>query len=368
MPARPLPERSTLPSGLGNLLFFKDPTRFQARTKMKLHPLCWPLLVLGTLAHAEVPGEGVEFSHKDWDLVCLRTGTCVAMGYSPGDSLDGISVALSRDAGPGTPFTGNLLFADQIEEPPTEPVSLVLDGELIDTAKQHGPKDYWLDEYASRRLVNALAGSTEIRFVDARGRAWPLSGAGATAALLKMDELQERIGTPTAAVRRGDDEELVPGPRPVSPPVTYPPLVDTRPEDAQLADDPALRRALGAALSAHQPCPDLHARPLQIERLDEHRLLVSTQCSANSYNTATGFWVAEDRPPYLASLVTEAGTRFDRLRANIGSWQMQSPRGDCMKRSFWTWDGTRFVLTYRAGYVRCRGFKDGAWAVPSYVN
>ncbi|TFF39397.1 DUF1176 domain-containing protein [Pseudomonas sp. RIT623] len=336
---------------------------------MKLHALCWPLLVLGTLAQAQVPREGVEFSHKDWDLVCLRTGTCVAMGYSPGDSLDGISLALNREAGPRTSFTGNLLFADLAGDPPTTPVSLVLDDELVASAKEHGPRDFMLDEYASRRLVNALAGNTRIRFVDALGHAWPLSGAGATAVLLKMDELQERLGTPTAAVRRGDeDEDLVPGPERASPPISHPPLLDTRVEDARLADDPSLRQALAAAVAPHQPCPALHAEPLLIERLDEHRLLVSTQCAANSYNTATGFWVAEDRPPYLASLVTEAGTRFDRARATIGSWQMQSPRGDCMKRAFWTWDGTRFVLTYRANYVRCRGFRDGAWSVPSYVN
>ncbi|KAF1027488.1 MAG: hypothetical protein GAK37_02430 [Pseudomonas sp.] len=337
---------------------------------MKPTFLLWPLLAISAFSCAEVPDEGMEFSHKDWDLVCHRTGECTAMGYSPGDGIDGISVALRRKAGPREPFEGNLAFADISGDMPVAPVKLLLDGEVVGELGQNDEWMFRLNAYQSRVLVTALAGSPQIEFVDARKRAWVLSGAGATAVLVKMDALQQRVGTPGAAIKTGDgNEDFVPGPQPTLPPIERPPLVDTLPGDTLLANDPALRKALGNTLDERHPCPDLLAgKDLHIERLDEHRLLVSTQCSANSFNTATGFWVSEDRPPYLSKLVTEAGTLFDRPYAQLGSWQMQSPRGDCLVRTAWVWDGVSFVLASYAGYIRCRGFTNGAWGVSSYMR
>lgn len=340
---------------------------------MKPHFLFWPLLVMSALGHAQVPDEGLQFSHKDWDLACNKTDECLAMGYSPGDGIDGVSLALQREAGPDAPIRGYLLYADIKAEPPVVPVRLMLDSADLGELNQDGDTSFSLSEDQVEALVGRLSASVEITFVDSQGNSRTLSDAGAAAVLIKMDELQERLGTPGAAIRKGDEnEEWVPRPRRRPPTVEHPPLVENRPGDAQLADDPALRQALVRAVNTLHPCPDLEAgnsaKPLTIERLDEHRLVVSTQCSANSFNTATGFWVVEDRPPYLAQLVTEAGTQFDRRYAQISSWQLRRALGDCQVHSYWVWDGMRFVLSYRNDYNRCRGFRYGAWSLPTYLR
>ncbi|MCG8293193.1 MULTISPECIES: DUF1176 domain-containing protein [Pseudomonas] len=340
---------------------------------MKLHYPLVALMAMGTLAHAQVPDQGVEFSHKDWDLACNRTDECFAIGYSPGDGIDGVSLALKREAGPRTPFIGWLLFADLGGEPPTVPVRLLIDGNIVGELNQSEPKSFTLKDNQADRLVTALAGSTHIQFIDAKGQSWSLSDAGAAAVLIKMDELQERLGTPSAAIRKGnEDDDLVPGPRPRPPIIESPPLVDTRPGDRDLALDPALRKALDKALDDPLACPDLTSgddpQPLDIQRLDDHRLLVSTRCATSTFNTVKGFWVTEDKPPYLSSLVTPAANLFDRNHAQIGAWQNFREQGDCMLRTFWRWDGKRFVMTYRAGYNRCRGFQFGGWSMPTYMN
>jgi hypothetical protein len=334
----------------------------------------WPLLAISALAQADATQTGVVFSHKDWDLVCREADTCTAMGYSPGDGIDAVSVALLRDAGPGTAFLGLVRFANLGGALPSTPVKLLVeDRSLGEVAKDHLPGDFTLEARQSRALVNALRGDPDIRFVDAHGRAWPLSSSGATAVLLKMDEYQARLGTPGAALRQGEETEgLVPRQHPPTPPIQHPLLAEPRPEDALLADAPALRQALLDALPTDDSCPDLRSahtpKPLQIQRLDDHRVLVSTQCRIDRYNSLTGYWVSEDRPPYLSSLVTASGTHFYRRDAQLRAWLKQTPQGYCMTNTYWTWDGIRFVMTYNTAHFPCSGFKHGAWDVPGYLR
>ncbi|MNE88797.1 hypothetical protein D3C80_1861350 [compost metagenome] len=105
-----------------------------------------------------------------------------------------------------------------------------------------------------------------------------------------------------------------------------------------------------------------------MERLDEQRVLVATQCRANSFNTANGYWVVQDQPPYAAHLVTTEATQFERRMAQISSWQKKRALDDCSTLSFWVWNGAQFELWYRNGYNRCRGFRYGAWGMPTYVR
>ncbi|MFJ7313242.1 DUF1176 domain-containing protein [Pseudomonas sp. NPDC098747] len=345
---------------------------------MKFNFLLLPMLCISALSQAQIPDAGVEFSYKDWDLICNRTGQCQARGYSPGDGKDGVSVSFTREAGPYVLFEGSLDFAELSGKPPSLPVTLLIDDEVIGEVRSEGGPfgeyRFILDDYHIQGLITALAGNTHIQFVDAQNRSWKLSDAGATAILIKMDELQERIQTPGAAIMKGDEnEDWVPRPRPRSQHfIDKKQLVDTRAGDEFLASVSAVREALSKALDHRHRCPDLknseNIQPLKIERLNEHRLLVSTQCSNNSFTTKMGFWVTEDRPPYLSKLVTDVGTRFDRNRAEIGSWQKQNALGDCVKTSYWKWDGVSFLLDFRTNSMRCRGFKNGASNIPSYVG
>ncbi|MFK3683343.1 DUF1176 domain-containing protein [Pseudomonas sp. NPDC088890] len=339
---------------------------------MKLQSLCWPFWALSTLACAAVPDDGLVFSYKDWDLACNKSGQCIAMGYSPGDGIDGISLGLQREAGPNTAVTGTLMFANLGGEPPVPPVQLVID-EVVVGILRDDASDFHVEHDQVLALLAALPGSTQIKVVDSRGAVRTLSDAGAAAVLLKMDEVQERLGTPGALVSRGaEDEQLVPGPRRAAPPIERPPLVENRPEDQALAQLPALRQALRQTLSGPRQCPDLQdptrALPLTVERLDEQRVLVATQCRANSFNTANGYWVVQDQPPYAAQLVTTEATQFERRMAQISSWQKKRALDDCSTLSFWVWNGAQFELWYRNGYNRCRGFRYGAWGMPTYVR
>lgn len=324
--------------------------------------LAWAVSLIAPV-HAADKNSAVQFEHKDWALQCDNTRACRAVGYQAetGDS-EPVSVLLTREAGPDTPVQVEL----QVFTEKANPASLRLKvGKLTlpplqgDTPQVPAPQ--------VPRLIQELLRNEEAT-VTAGKDVWTLSLAGASAVLLKMDEVQGRVGTPGALVRRGSrPESSVPGPL-LAPLVKAVTPVPTRKTDAALA------KPLLAALDRSDvegTCNGedvLNPVKVQIFRLTERKVLLSVPCGMGAYNFSNLLWMANDRPPYKPEFLNDVDGDFDPATGAVHSSMKGRGIGDCWWVREWQFDGKGFVRTREAGDSMCRGFGGGAWQLPTYVT
>lgn len=276
------------------------------------HPPHCPVAGIGRAGG--VPARAVEgvFDHEDWQLVCDNTRTCRAAGYQRDDADMPVSVLLTRQAGAGTAIEGRVTLGGGWQDsmldalPARFRVSLWIDGKAHGertTAKTALQADLTAAEVAA--LLEALTRDSRIEF-RAGNVVWGLSDRGAAAALLKMDEFQNRIGTVGAAFRTGKQTEAYALPPLPAPIVKAAPLAPARPGDARF------RKAL-RSVSDEETCGDLHntgdeQQALDVVRLTKTTLLVSTRCCG---------W-----PPTTPAAVIGSSTT---LRPIAPSWSPATP-------------------------------------------
>jgi hypothetical protein len=318
-----------------------------------------------SVALAQTP-EGPTFTRHDWELACDTSGTCRAVGYQPEDTLEPVSVRLTRKAGPATPVVGEVTFHSET----TTETALVLsiDGKAVGAPITLGPKTTIgaLSPEQVSALLGALRRTTQAAIVFRGKASWRLSDKGATAVLLKMDDVQGRVGTVGALAKPGAaDESAVPGPRAVE-------VVTAAPVTPSAKDEAAFlkrhRRALLASLrktTKADDCADLHGEEVSLSatKLNERFLLVIARCWLAAYNEGEGAWVVEAQPPFTPRLVTESSNGFKD--GELFTSQKSRGLGDCWSARTWTWDGARFVLTESTSTGQCRGFPGGAWTLPT---
>jgi hypothetical protein len=334
------------------------------------------LLLLSTLAGpagAASVESGLTFQHGDWMLACDNTRTCRAAGYQAdeGDNPP-MSVLLTRQGGPRTAVSAELILGDYDDIKPPASMRLRINGrDLGRLGTDKGAISATLTPTQATALLKSLARDSQIVVEGDDKREWTLSDQGASAVLLKMDEFQGRLETPGALLRKGQrSEDAVPAALP-APRIKRVALAPAQPGDDVLAASPALRSALQASLKQEDACDDLSStdapQPLEVRRLSQDKLLVSTRCWLAAYNAGTGFWVVNDHAPYQPQLVTSDAS--DESEGEIGASQKGRGLGDCWSSESWTWDGTRYVQTSASTTGMCRLVTaGGAWAMPTLVT
>ncbi|QNR95942.1 DUF1176 domain-containing protein [Stenotrophomonas sp. 169] len=340
-----------------------------------------PSLLLAPFTAIAAPAivPGVDFTHNDWTLACDNTRTCRASGYQNEELPDSlpVSVLLTRLGGPDQPVTAELMLGQYEEIKLPARLSLQIDGVdqgRVDYAGQEGTARFSPKQVAA--LLTALSGQGRIVFTGNEGTQWTLSGRGASAVLLKMDEFQGRLGTPGALMRKGKRAESSVLPALPVPVVVLGTLPAARPSDAALGSSAALRAALVAATPA-EDCDGIQpdqtvvlddpAPPLNVRRLSADKLLVSTVCWRGAYNEGSGYWVVNDRAPYAPTLVTNLGNDDDGR--SISGAHKGRGLGDCWSMNGWGWDGRRFVATAVSTSGMCRLVAaGGAWDLPTLVT
>lgn len=324
--------------------------------------------------------EGLSFQHDDWEVACDNTRTCRAAGYQSDDSDESlpVSVLLTRAGGAGTPVTGQVQLSEGWNEdlfkgfPARFPLTLRIDGRDLGsvTLAKKGALIADLGTAQVAALLKSLLRDSRIEF-RARDKVWTLSGAGASAVLLKMDEAQGRVGTVGALYRRGKQDEAHVPPALPKPVIVSPPLAPAQPGDAAFAAKHGA--AVRAALRGTVPAEDCEGvteadedHALEVTRLTKTQLLVSTRCWLAAYNAGVGYWIIADKPPYRPVLVTTDATDGDG--GAIHSGQKGRGIGDCWSTESWVWDGRGFVHSESGGSGQCKGFAGGAWDMPTLVS
>lgn len=360
-----VPEPATYPS-------------FDLEASCMFHSLLSAALLMYSGITFAADGLGKLHTFRDWVVGCDNTRRCEAQGYGSQseDAPPGGRAALiiRREAGPGQSPVLHFAYSSFDEKAPMpaagQPVRVQVGAMRFDmppvTAQQSEP-----DVPASRvpALLAALQKGDVIRLSAGTAR-WHVSLDGAAAALLKLDDLQGRVGTPGALVRKGMKPESTVS-APIVPVVKSARLPPTTPADLKLA--PAV-----AALLPHteDDCPDFDPAQASLElvRLTSTTLLVLQPCWRGAYQTGSRVWQVDDRPPHRArrlDLPMPDGSTNDTLvteglgaEGTLDLHEAAKGRGigDCWASHNWTWSGDRLALV-SASESDCRLFEAGGLMV-----
>lgn len=333
------------------------------------------LVLMVTFAPLVIAQEsGVSFSHKNWELVCDNTNTCRAAGYSDENESSG-SVLFTRPAGPGTVPMGEVTLGE-IESDGSHPIAkltLWINDKSAGALKAATDDTWRLSETQARAVIGAVKGSSKVEF---KGGPSPfvLSGEGASAVMLKMDDVQGRIGTPGALTKKGDKpESSVPAAIPA--PIIQAVRVDKAQERPLTAPEiAALKPKLLATLKQDdcermQPSPDRDEESeegITLTPLDDKHAVISALCWRAAYNEGYGYWVIDSALKEAPVLVTTLGSDYGE--GVISYSQKGRGLGDCWGMASWVWDGQTFRQSSEATTGMCRYVRlGGTWSLPTFV-
>lgn len=316
------------------------------------------------------------FSHKDWEVVCDNTLTCRAAGYSPEEQytgeeedIPGVSLLFTRHAGQNTPITADVILAEVYQAiPKGTALTLTVDGVDKGLLTSTGDNLWQLNETQIPLVLQALKGSGKVAFRH-NGVVSELSGAGAYAVLLKMDEKQGRISTTDAITKKGNKSSALPA---VTAPVIYAAVTKQEPSrNLTDAEQSAIQKKLLKTLNTDCdsfPSQDYQkAEPIELTPLNDSMSLLSTLCWRAAYNEGYAYWVIDNAMQTQPQLVTTDGTDYEK--GEITSAHKGRGLADCMSYESWTWDGKTFQQSSASITGSCRMIQlGGTWDLPYWTT
>ncbi|WP_395666037.1 DUF1176 domain-containing protein [Methylocella sp.] len=318
-------------------------------------------LSLAFPASAQAQDAGALKSFKDWVVGCDNLRACVALGLGPEAGVGDAYVRVRRGADAGArPELTITLAADGGGVAPA--LSLSLDGAPAVPPKATARRD---GDFLSATLGAAQAAPFLAALREGKTLAVALKGAekakisltGAAAALLYMDAAQNRAGTASALVDRGD----APFPAitaPIEPVVAAARMRLVRPP-------PSPPKAL--ASSGDDSCRGYE--PIAVA-LSATETLWGLCDLAAAYNFAYRFWIVGPdgaRPAAFPGadqdgpVLTNPGLVRDGLA--LAMFEKGRGAGDCGRSAQWAYDGAGFRLVLLSQMDECRGVAPGDWPV-----
>ena len=340
------------------------------------------LSLLPLTAMAAPSLKGFEKTYQDWDLICDNTGTCNMAGYQEGDGSEHpVSILFTRSAGEQTPVTAQLaLLPDELGNKTAE---IILNGQSLGTIQNFSEEGIAkLSEKQTTELLTALKGNASIEVIFGEFKE-KVSDKGAAAAMLKMDEFQQRLNTPSALIRQGQEKHAVLAPQ--AAPKIEAVRVNNRQTtelkrgekqfDAVLA---LLRKSNRTNKNSENYCYALHKDDVWNEQitlypLTEGKVLAEAICLAGAYQST-----------YYYAILDEKLTKIEQVLANQynyadydknthvlkveGSFKGRGI-GDCWAGQEAVWNGKTFIRTEEHTSGSCKGFAGGAWGgLPIFVS
>ena len=341
------------------------------------------LSLLPLTAMAAPSLKGFEKTYQDWDLICDNTGTCNMAGYQ--EERDGsehpVSILFTRSAGEQAPVTAQLaLLPDELGNKTAE---IILNGQSLGTIQNFSEEgNAKLSEKQTTELLTALKGNASIEVVFGEFKE-KVSDKGAAAAMLKMDEFQQRLNTPSALIRQGKEKHAVLAPQ--AAPKIEAVRVNNRQTtelkrgekqfDAVLA---LLRKSNGTNEDAENYCYELHKddvwnKQITLYPLTKGKVLAQAICSSSAYNY-TNYYAVLDGKLSKVEQVLENRYNYADYDKNThilkieGSFKARG-LGDCWSGQEAVWNGKTFIRTEEHTSGSCKGFAGGAWGpLPTFVS
>ena len=314
-------------------------------------------------------------NYQDWDLVCDNTGTCRMAGYQD-ESSDPVSILFTRAAGENAAVEGKLTIlpfgeADR-DVQVGQDIEIWLNGKSLGKVK-HISDDApdKLTEEQTKALLSGLKKESEIRLTYGK-TTLKVSDKGAAAAMLKMDEFQQRLNTPSALIRQGQEKHAVLAPK-VEPKIDAVSVKNRKTTELKLGEK-QYDNVLALLRKAHDGCvdEDLESQDITIYPLTHNKVLAEALCFKGAYQYTNYYAVLDDKlskvEQVLADQYNEAGYDEKQGYAFVRGIYKGRVIGDCWNSEDAVWNGKIFIRTSEWTTGSCKGFTGGAWQLPIFVS
>ena len=314
-------------------------------------------------------------NYQDWDLVCDNTGTCRMAGYQD-ESSDPVSILFTRAAGENAAVEGKLTIvpfgeADR-DVQVGQDIEIWLNGKSLGTVK-HISDDApdKLTEEQTKALLSGLKKESEIRLTYGK-TTLKVSDKGAAAAMLKMDEFQQRLNTPSALIRQGQEKHAVLAPK-VEPQIDAVSVKNRKTIELKLGEK-QYDNVLALLRKAHDGCvdEDLESQDITIYPLTHNKVLAEALCFKGAYQSTNYYAVLDDKlskvEQVLAEQYNEAGYDEKQGYAFVRGSYKGRALGDCWAGQDAVWNGKIFIRTSHWMTGACKGLPGGTWQLPIFVS
>lgn len=315
-------------------------------------------------AMAATTAQAASKSFQDWTVVCDNTRECSAFGFAEDSFDDRPFVHVQRSAAASAAPVVRLVLVGESDA--ATPWAVRVDGKPVPglAPKAEGDADVVLVPVQTTALLAAIRNGQRLTLAPGRG---DILLTGAAAALRWMDDQQQRAGTVTALVARGEKPaSAVPPPPPV-------PLVRPGPAVSQagLPDKlpPAMRGQLGEDCDAQER---RDFTPI-IARLSPGVILFGELCYLGAYNEIYAFLLADEKGghvrraeiPNLDGSATHLlmNVGFDAETQTLSNFEKGRGIADCGGVYSWVWDGKAFRISQQIEMPACRGLSAEEWPV-----
>ncbi|WP_034916286.1 DUF1176 domain-containing protein [Erwinia sp. 9145] len=320
------------------------------------------MLLFSASGHAEP----LQKTFSDWQITCNNLNYCETRNL-PGEN--GLVMTVSRHAGvndrPLLRIDYGNRYSGELTGGPLKD-NLLLDGKRLRLDLKH-----WTVEphhFATSHTISIdeffqqVMEAGTIQLLYRRGAT--ISLRGLKAALLLMDDVQGRVNSTSAWIKRGPE---IPIPdEPVAPEVTparRPPLALTRDETTGLIDFGTWR------IDTDECSLDPQRREVSVSPLTDEKALLLVSCEMGAYNVISLAYEVTRAQPYVAKGITLTlpftpprqtekqleliNARFDPDRGELVTFGKGRGLGDCGVASRWQYNGREFVLAEYAEESTC---------------
>lgn len=334
------------------------------------------LLTLLPVAAMAAPSlKGFEKTYQDWDLICDNLGTCRMAGYQEeGDNP--VSILFTRAAGENAAVEGKLTISPFGEADRDvqvgQDIEIWLNGKSLGTVKHISDENPdKLTEAQTKALLSGLKKESEIRLTYGK-TTLKVSDKGAAAAMLKMDEFQQRLNTPSALICKGQEKHAVLAPQPA--PKIEVVSVNNRKTTELKRGEKQYDNVL-ALLRKANSCDDedITSQDITLYPLTQNKVLAEALCVRGAYQSTNYYAVLDDKLSKVEQ-VLEDQYNFayydEKLNALIveGSYKSSG-----LAESWYgyeaAWNGKTFITTAEHTSGSSKGFIGGAWGgLPTFVS
>ena len=332
------------------------------------------LSLLPLTAMAAPSLKGFEKTYQDWSLICDNTGTCNMAGYPEYYSEHPVSILFTRSAGEKAPVTAQLALLR--EDVGNKTAEIILNGQSLGTVPNISEDgNAKLSEKQTTELLTALKGNASIEVIFGEFKE-KVSDKGAAAAMLKMDEFQQRLNTPSALIRKGQEKHAVLAPQ-AAPKIQVayiknPSKTELKRGEKQFDAVLALLRKSNETISSNY-CNSLHDYEITLYSLTDGKVLAEVECD-NGGAPYNNYYAVMDNELSKVEQVLENQYNFasyydKKLDAFIVGLLKTDGVGDCWYSQKVGWNGKTFILTKEQTSGSCKRFIGGAWdGFPTFVS
>ena len=313
-------------------------------------------------------------NYQDWDLVCDNTGTCRIAGYQE-EGDDPVSILFTRAAGENAAVEGKLTIlpfgeADR-DVQVGQDIEIWLNGKSLGKVK-HISDDApdKLTEEQTKALLNGLKKESEIRLTYGK-TTLKVSDKGAAAAMLKMDEFQQRLNTPSALIRPGQEKHAVLAPK-VEPKIDAVSVKNRK--TIELKHGEKQFNHVLALLRKANSCDDedITSQDITLYPLTQNKVLAEALCVRGAYQGTNYYAVLDNKLSKVEQVLAEQYNRaeYDEKQgyAFVRGTYKGRGIGDCWSSQDAVWNGKIFIRTSEWTTGSCKGFPGGAWQLPTFVS